>query len=215
MVLDDVPGQDINRQVIFSHEGRLYHLYFTPVDPANPAAIDEFARGVLESLTFIPVSETVTAADECLTPKTGQQAITSEAFGFCMVVPAAFSFEAPSETNGNLFVGSMMDVAHPKLMIEVTDAGGQTATEAADALVLSFPDMEIQRTFGDSLGYATAERLDGVPGQDLGRVLLAVHGDRLYRLTFVPADPTQAEVYAEMEALFRDVLNTWRFLPGM
>ncbi len=107
----------------------------------------------------------------------------------------------------------MMDVEHPKLMIEVTDAAGQTATAAADALAASFPDMELQRTFGYTLGYEPAELLDGVPGQDLGRVLLAVHGDRLYRLTFVPADPSQADVYAQMEELFAMVVQTWRFLP--
>jgi hypothetical protein len=44
-------------------------------------------------------------------------------------------------------------------------------------------------------------------------VLLAVHDDRLYRLTFVPADPAQGEVYAAMEGLFEMVLQSWRFLP--
>mgnify|MGYP001415237807 FL=1 len=214
VVLDNLPGQDINRQVVFTHEDHLFHLTFSPVDASAPEALDSLMQGVLESFTFIPVSETVTAEDECLTPKSEQQAITSEAFGFCVLLPADFSYEEPSATNANLFIGSMMDVAQPKLMIEVTDAGGRTAAEAADALLAEFPaDMGIQRTFGDTLGYEPAERLDGVPGQDLGRVLLAVHNDRLYRLTFVPADPAQGEVYAEMEALFDMVLQTWRFLP--
>ena len=213
VVLDNMPRQDINRQVIFSHEGRLYHIYFSPIDPANPAFIDDFARGILDSFTFISVSETVAAEDECVPPKAGSQQVLSETFGFCVVVPADFTYEEPSATNGNLFVGSMIDVEHPKLMIEVTEANGQTAVAAADELAASFPDMGIQRTFGDTLGYEPAERLDGVPGQDLGRVLLAVHGDRLYRLTFVPADPGQGEVYAQMEELFRQVLSTWRFLP--
>ena len=66
VVLDNVPGQDLNRQVIFTHEDRLYHIYFSPIDQANPDTLDTFARGVLESLTFMPVSETVTAEDECL-----------------------------------------------------------------------------------------------------------------------------------------------------
>ena len=214
VVLDNVPGQDINRQVIFSHEDRLYHIYFSPVDQANPDTLDTFTHVVLESFTFMPVSETMTAEDECLTAKSEQQAITSETFGFCVLVPADFSYQEPSATNVNLFVGSMMDMEQPKLMIDVTDAGGQTAAEAADALLAEFPvDMGIQRTFGDTLGYEVAERLDGVPGQDLGRVLLAVHDDKLYRLTFVPAAPAQSEVYARMEELFNMALQTWRFLP--
>ena len=75
IVLDDVPGQDINRQVIFTHEDRLFHLFFSPIDPADTTVMDAFAAGVLESLTFIPVSETVTAADECVAPKESEQQI--------------------------------------------------------------------------------------------------------------------------------------------
>ena len=107
----------------------------------------------------------------------------------------------------------MMDVEHPKLMIEIAEAGGKNAATVADELAASFEGFEIPRTFGDTLGYEPAERLDGVPGQDLGRVLLAAHGDRLYRLTFVPADPSQTGVYAQMETLFAKVLYTFRFLP--
>ena len=51
------------------------------------------------------------------------------------------------------------------------------------------------------------------PGQDLGRVLLVVHDDKLYRLTFVPNDPTQGDVYDQMAALFAQVLRSFRFLP--
>lgn len=213
VVLDNVPGQDINRQMVFTHEDRLYHLYFMPVDPAAPEAINAFAQGILDSFTFIPVSQTVTAADECVAPKADEQQVLSEEFGYCFLIPADFTYEQPSETNANVFFGSMMDVEHPKLMIEALDAGGQTAAQAADELIASFPDMEISRTFGDMLGYETAERLDGVPGQDLGRVLLVTHNDRLYRLTFVPADPAQSPVFEQMEALFMQVLNTFRFLP--
>ncbi len=213
VVLDNVPGQDINRQVIFTLDGRLYHIYFAPVDPANTAPIDDFMAVILDSFTPMPVSETLLPEDECLAVKSEQTAVRSEAFGFCALVPADFTYEEVSATNVNLFIGSMMDVAHPKLMIEVTDAAGQTATAAADALVASMPDMDIQRTFGYTLGYEPAEMLDGVPGQDLGRVLLVVHNNRLYRLTFVPADPAQTEVYAQMEELFNMVVQTWRFLP--
>jgi hypothetical protein len=213
VVLDNLPGQDINRRVIFTHEGLLYDIYFSPIDPADPAPLDNFVEGVLTSFTFMPVSDAVTAADECVEPKAGEQLITSEAFGYCFVAPADFTYEEPGETNANLFTGSMMDVEHPKLMIEITDAGGKSAATAADELAASFEGFDIPRTFGDTLGYEPAERLDGVPGQDLGRVLLAAHDDRLYRLTFVPTDPMQTEVYAQMETLFAKVLYTFRFLP--
>lgn len=213
IVLDNMPGQDINRQVIFTHGEQLFHLYFSPVDPANTGPIDAFAETVLGSLTFMPISDAVTAGDECLAPKENEQLIQSDTFGFCFLAPAGFTLEEPSDSNANLFFGSMMDVEYPKLMIEVTDAAGRTAATAADELAASFDGFDIPRTFGDTLGYEVAERLDNVPGQDLGRVLLVTHGDRLYRLTFVPNDPTQGDVYNQMEALFAQVLRSFRFLP--
>ena len=213
IVLDDVPGQDINRQVIFTHGDQLFRLFFSPIDPANPALIDAFSDTILGSFTFMPVSDVVTAADECLAPKGDEQLIQSDALGFCFLAPAGFTYEEPSEGSANLFFGSMMDVAHPKLIIEVTNAGGTTGAAAADELVASFEGFDIPRTFGDTLGYEVAERLDNVPGQDLGRVLLVVYGDRLYRLTFVPNDPTQGDVYDQMEALFAQALRSFRFLP--
>lgn len=213
VVLDNVPGQDINRRVIFTHDDRLYQIYFSPFEPGVSGPTDAFVEVILNSFTFIPVSDTVSAADECVAPKADEQLVTSEAFGYCFVIPAAFTYEEPSQTNANVFFGSMMDVEHPKLMFEVSDAGGQDVAAAAEELAASFEGFEIPRTFGNTLGYEVAEQLDGVPGQDLGRVLLVAHNDRLYRLTFVPADPAQTEVYAQMEALFAQILNTFRFLP--
>lgn len=72
IVLDNVPGQDINRRVIFTHDDQLYDIYFSPIDPADTTAIDAFVESILRSFTFIPVCETVTAADECVEPKADQ-----------------------------------------------------------------------------------------------------------------------------------------------
>ena len=148
---------------------------------------------------------------ECVEPTADAQQVMSEQMDFCFLAPADFTYEEQNDTYANLYFGSMMDVEHPKLFFEVTDAAGKTAAEAADELVASFEGFEIPRSSGDTLGGEPVERLDGVPGQDLGRVLLAVHNDRLYRLTFVPADPLQTEVYAQMEELFAQVLSTFRF----
>lgn len=216
ILLAGLPGQDINRQAWFVHEDRLYHITFSP-DQVTPGEIRDrltaLVDTVLNSFTFIPVSDTATAADECLQPKDNEQLATSEAFGYCFLIPAEFTYEEASETNANVYFGSMMDVEHPKLMIEVTDAGDQTAAGVADAIVAEFPDLGIERSFGDTLGYEPAERLDGVPGQDLGRVLLVVRGDKLYRLTFVPSDPLQPEANPATDALFDKVLQSFRFLP--
>lgn len=82
VLLDGVPGQDFHRRLIFANGDWLYQMVISPVDPANTAPIDSFMEGVLASFTFIPTSDTVTAADECVEPKADQQLATSEEFGF-------------------------------------------------------------------------------------------------------------------------------------
>ena len=71
----------------------------------------------------------------------------------------------------------------------------------------------IDRPFGVTIGYEPAARLDGVPGQDLSRQVIAVHDGRAYKLVFVPADEAQGDVYHEMEALYELAVRSFRFLP--
>ena len=117
-----------------------------------------------------------------------------------------------------LYAGSLQDVSHPKLFIQVEDAGGRTAEQVADDVVTEatdgMPGFAIDRPFGVTIGYEPAARLDGVPGQDLSRQVIAVHDGRAYTLVFVPADESQGEVYREMEALYDLVVRSFRFLPA-
>jgi hypothetical protein len=117
-----------------------------------------------------------------------------------------------------LYAGSLQDVSHPRLFIRVEDARGRTAEQVADNVVTEatdgMPGFAIDRPFGVTLGYEPAARLDGVPGQDLSRQVIAVHDGRAYTLVFVPADESQGEVYREMEALYDLVVRSFRFLPA-
>lgn len=57
VVLDNMPGQDINRRVIVVHNGRLYDLMFAPVgaDYGDLATRTESVyQTVVESFTFMP-----------------------------------------------------------------------------------------------------------------------------------------------------------------
>lgn len=57
VVLDHLPGQDLNRRVFLVHEGRLYHLFFTPVDPSQPEVyqrMETFYRTIIDSFRFVP-----------------------------------------------------------------------------------------------------------------------------------------------------------------
>jgi hypothetical protein len=58
VVLDHLPGQDFNRRVLLIHEGRLYHFFFTPVDPAMADVfqkMEAFYETIIGSFRFIPV----------------------------------------------------------------------------------------------------------------------------------------------------------------
>jgi hypothetical protein len=55
IVLDNVPGQDISRQVVMVRDGQLYLLTFVPADPAQTGAYQEMERlyeTVVESFRF-------------------------------------------------------------------------------------------------------------------------------------------------------------------
>jgi hypothetical protein len=110
----------------------------------------------------------------------------------------------------------LQDVTHPKLLIEVQDAAGRTAEQAANELLAAvscpYGGPECQRIFGLWVGYEPAEVLDNMPGQEISRQVIVVHDGRLFKLTFVPADPQAGEVYTQMESLYTMAINSFRFL---
>jgi hypothetical protein len=55
VVLDNLPGQDLNRRVVVVHNGRLYHFFFAPIGDAGSevrAQAEELYRQVMDSLRF-------------------------------------------------------------------------------------------------------------------------------------------------------------------
>jgi hypothetical protein len=218
VVVDKVPGQEINRRVLFVHDGLLYDLMFMPADPAVGdafAAMNALQQQVLGSFTFLPAG--VGIADDCLAAIGGAGLHRDPTAGYCLLYPAGYSSQQTGAGETVFFNQSLLDTSKPKLFVKVEDANGQTAAQIADAVVAevatAVPGQKIDRPFGVTLGYEPAERLDNVPGQDLSRVLIAVHGPRAYRLTFVPADPSPGDVYAQMEAMYDLALRSFRFLP--
>jgi hypothetical protein len=217
-MLDKLPGQEINRQLFFDHQGLIYRLTFLPADE-NLAAYEAMAQlcdMVLASFAFIPVAQDLAAGYDCLQPKAGEVTLTNSDLGFCLLHPEGYSAEDTDENQTVLYVDSLLSVSHPKLFIEVSDAGGQDAQALAEVaaaeLEAVMPGLTLGRTFGLSIGYEPAFVLDDVPGQDISRQVFAVQGDRLYRLTFVPASEDAGEVYAEMEGLYGLVTRSFRFL---
>ena len=55
IVLDNLPGQDLNRRVVFLHSGRLYSLFFTPLGDTEEAqaAMEVFYAGIMDTFRFL------------------------------------------------------------------------------------------------------------------------------------------------------------------
>lgn len=218
IMVDRLMGQDINRRVVFIHEDHLYSLFFSPLvaeDSDLQSRFEDFYAQVINSFTFIPQSDEV--VEECVEPIAGTQLFTNEAHGYCLLYPEGYNVEQPVEQETVFYVGSLLDVEHPKLFIEVSDAAGQTATEIAEGLIAdvaaTLPDYQVESSFGLTIGYETTEVLYKMPGQELSRQVIAVHNGRVYKLTFVPDDEAADETYQAMETLYTTVTNNFRFLP--
>ncbi len=167
----------------------------------------------MRSSTFPEGAELPTdrAPLDCLDATRDTIAMVDKDRGFCLLYPDDYQVAEPSPGEVVLYAGSLMDVSRPKVFIQVADAAGRTAAQAADAIVAEFGE-GVERVFGVTVGYEVAERLDNVPGQDLSRQVIAVHGDKVYTLVFVPADEAQGDVYRDMEGLYELVLRSFRFL---
>jgi hypothetical protein len=142
---------------------------------------------------------------------------TSEAGGYCLIYPQTYCWLPGQDALSNTFVS--LDPAEEAtnrctddplilhgevvwLQIKVSPAAGQPLEEliagyrANEAVFgLEFADVVLDG--------ATAVQINNMPGQDISRVLFAVHHDQFYELTFQPA----------ADRLYNQVLATFRFLP--
>ncbi len=202
--------------MLIVYADQLYTLTFAPADPAVEAfaGMASLYMDILSSFTFFPDGAelpTDRAVLDCLDATRDTVALVDQDRAFCLLYPDDYQVAEPNPDEVVLYAGSLMDVSRPKVFIQVADANGRTAAQAADAIVAEFGE-GVARTFGVTVGSEVAERLDNVPGQDLSRQVIAVHGDKVYTFVFVPADEAQEEMYREMETLYDLVLRSFRFL---
>jgi hypothetical protein len=54
IVLDNLPGQDISRQVIVVRDDQVYNLSFVPTGTETSPEMDELYKSVVDSFRFIP-----------------------------------------------------------------------------------------------------------------------------------------------------------------
>jgi hypothetical protein len=147
-----------------------------------------------------------------LTPDGAARILTNEKHGYSLYYPIGYDVRHPNENEIVIFVGSLLNTDRPRVYIEVREATGRTADQAADELVAEFGVNSIRRTVV-TLDGEEAVVLDSVPGQDTNRLVIVVHNDRLYKLTFVPVGEGYGEVHARTEDLYTTIINSFEFLP--
>jgi hypothetical protein len=220
-MLDNLPGQDINRRIVALHDDRVIDIVISPVGE-NSGAVGEQAEAAYNMITssfqFIGINPEapLIAGPECPEPVEDSTIYTNEPGGYCLLLPAAYTLQQinPEASEMAFFVDTIQDVNHARLFISVEDAGGRSLDEVTAAtkaeIEAAISDLEVMPSFGYMLDGVPANQLDQVPGQDFSRQVVAVHDNRLYMLTFIPDDPT-ADAYAEMQTLYDMVMDSFSF----
>lgn len=164
----------------------------TPIATANPAPAPEVATG-------------------CNAETDNTQTLTDEALGYCVLIPTGFNIEHPVQDEAVIFIGTQMGHGRPQVFINVEEAGGRTPETFAAFLTAGLEQFGVTRT-ETTLGGEPALVLDKLPGQDVNRQVVAVHGDKLYHLTFVPLNPEDPEMAQEVEELYALVMRSFEFV---
>lgn len=165
----------------------------------------------------IPISlPAATSTKMCPATSPGMALWLNERDGYCLLYPDRYMLLETEGAPTGIVVDSPMNVSDPRLQIEVKEAQGQTAEEAAQALIDEF------KTAGFDLVIATDLSVAGVPavavhqapGQELNRRIFFVYDGRLYDIMVTHDDPTQAEAYTAMEALITAALESFTFIEA-
>lgn len=148
-------------------------------------------------------------------PATEQlQLLTNEKHGYCLNYPAGYTAEQPTEQEVAINVGGALNVADPRVFIMVEEANGRTAEEMAEAKIAEAAPIigEIKPTTVQIDG-VSAIVLNGLPGQDIHRLVIFVHNNKLYQMMFVPVGADYGEIAERLEPFYDTIIGSFHFLP--
>ena len=152
------------------------------------------------------------SASACPTATSDTKPLMNKEDGYCLLYPA----EDVSNTPGWVVIHPILgpgDVpGQAWLYIQVQDAAGRTAAQLVDEAITSLGEGFNISHFKVDVDGEQAIVVDGLPGQDSNRMVMIVHDDRLYILTFEPWQPgTPGQ--PSLENLYKTVVDTLHFLP--
>jgi hypothetical protein len=146
---------------------------------------------------------------------------------YCFAYPPEFIFA--KDAGVTISSGPLDTRAEPLIVsagILVQPAGDQSLDTAVAAYLQEFvganPPWEVPNT-PISVGSETGRLLDPVPGLGSSRVILAIHNQQVYRLTFYPSPVNPdgslsvqpgAPAYDKFLALYEAIITSFNFLDG-
>ncbi|MCL4267032.1 MAG: hypothetical protein KJ069_27885 [Anaerolineae bacterium] len=164
MVLDNLPGQDINRRVIAIHDGRLVDIMVARIGP-DYGPVGEQAEALYQMMTttfqFIDIEPEapLVAGPECPEVEEGMTLFINDVDGYCLLIPADYTVEM-GDGETAVYVDSLMNTSHPRLFITVEDANGRSLND-----ITTEKAAEIEAIMGSSPMWTFGLMLDGVPRQ--------------------------------------------------
>lgn len=219
------PGETTNEIYFFPiGDEAMLLLSVTPRSALNSAdvqaIVDSLALGQEETIA-LPVADPQATLE-------GREVLADEAAGYCFQYPAEYVLEA-YPPSGIPYAGDIvtLKLERPFYTLGLTATAlpvGQQSSleELVSQYIQGLPDggtqvvrNPLERVGGVDfqIGGEPAEFLEGVPGDQGSREILAKHADRLYRLSFAPSTDINPQAEPELESLFLIVTTSFSFLP--
>ncbi|MCU0485110.1 MAG: hypothetical protein MUC85_03270 [Anaerolineales bacterium] len=130
---------------------------------------------------------------------------------YAVSYPANFDVEYYGTHGVAIMRGTRDNYKGARADINLLPTGSMTTQAAVLEYLSMYPRDELTTTT-ITLDNEEAIMIDGVPGKEVNRVVLIIHGDNLYKLNFVPSDPDDS-AYDEMEALYKVIIESFDFDP--
>jgi hypothetical protein len=199
------------------------------ISPRKLVPIFFILSGLISSCTTAPrstVEPTQTAVVDIFTPAspvpeiTPAQTCVNDTLEFFSSDMLDLSFSYPPGYTQDPY-NDTVQIAAPDLpgsdlkgrfWLEISDSYNRTAEKIADQDMTFVPGLNPGR-WTVTLGGEQAVVLDGMPGQDLVRVVYIVRQQTLYILTFSPTRSKNTAANDQMEALYDAVTSSWAWSP--
>jgi hypothetical protein len=213
-------GQD---QIYVSKVGGTGSIPFTRMAGAHLVDWIEVAPGVQPVPTATPVpgsaEDGVVLPDRCRQALEGTSLYVNPIDGYCLRYPARFRVDDVYPPGVANLYGPPLDPYPPQMfaagstLLVKGPVGDQTLSQAVDAwLERRGGQPPIQREEG-VLGGQPAEIVEYEGSWTRVRVAFALHGNKLYALSFFPDGEQFPQAAADVNALWETVIGTFAFLP--